>query len=430
MKPVPPAESRFSDRTTLSLREGQRRKLAAVIERATTGSGFYQSKLRGLSQGAPLETLPFTTRAELEADQRAHPPFGTNLTEPLERYTRYHQTSASGGGAPLRWLDTPESWSWWLSCWKIILRAAGVDAGDRVLLPFSFGPFIGFWAAFEAAESIGCLCLPAGGMSTAARLSYLIDAGATVVCCTPTYALRLCEEARERGIDLASSPVRALIVAGEPGGSIPATRALLERAWGARVFDHAGMTEVGAWGVELPESPGGLHVIDTEFIAEVIDPQSLQPLPDGQTGELVLTNLGRLANPVLRYRTGDLACLSRASHPPGQGWTRLEGGVLGRLDDMLLIRGNNVFPATIEGILRDLAEVAEHRIEVNRRGPLNELELHVEPRAGADVATLAQRVADAVRDRLHFRPIVRLLAPGSLPKPEMKSRRLVRRAEP
>ncbi len=426
MPRLAPDETRLTPPELLAL---QRRKLARVLECARAASTFYQARLPALPADAGLESLPFTTRADLEADQRAHPPFGTNLTEPPERYTRYHQTSASGGGAPLRWLDTAESWQWWVRCWTIILRAAGVAADDRVLFPFSFGPFIGFWSAFEAAEALGCLCLPAGGMSTAARLEYLIDTRATVVCCTPTYALRMADAAAERGVDLAASAVRTLIVAGEPGGNIPATRARLERAWGARVWDHAGMTEVGAWGVELSDSPGGLHVIETEFIAEVIDPRTLRPCADGTAGELVLTNLGRLGSPLIRYRTGDQVCLRRGATTSGCHWARLDGGVLGRLDDMLLIRGNNVFPATIEGILRDLVDVAEYRIEVNRRGPLNELELHIEPRIGAVAADVADRVAAAVRDRLHFRPIVRLAAPGSLPRPELKSQRLVRRSE-
>src|SRR5205823_11564553 len=160
-----------------------------------------------------------------------------------------------------------------------------------------------------AASRYGCLCLPGGGMSSTARLRFLRENEASVVLCTPTYALRLAEAARDEGIDLRASSARALIVAGEPGGSIPATRGRIEEAWGARVFDHTGMTEVGPMAVECVAGPGGLHVLETEFILEAIHPAIGQAVPPGTEGELVVTNLGRAGSPLLRYRTGDLVCI-------------------------------------------------------------------------------------------------------------------------
>src|SRR5439155_10198869 len=147
------------------------------------------------------------------------------------------------------------------------------------------------------------LSLPGGGMSSAARLRFLLDHRATVILCTPSYALHLAEVARSEGIDLAGSPVRMLIVAGEPGGSIPATRERIEAAWGARLFDHYGLTEVGPIAVECLENPAGLHVMERDYIAEVIDPTTTDPVPPGTVGELVVTNLGRLGSPLIRYRT-------------------------------------------------------------------------------------------------------------------------------
>src|SRR5262245_10842636 len=217
---------------------------------------------------ADLPRLPFTTKDELLADQEAHPPYGTVLTYPRERYRRVHQTSGTSG-QPLRWLDTAESWDAMLGVWEAMFRIVGVRGNDRLFFPFSFGPFLGCWTAFEAAGRLGMMCLPGGGMSSTARLRYLLDHEATVVLCTPTYALRLAETAKKEGEDLAASPVRALIVAGEPGGSIPATRKRIEAAWGARVFDHHGLTEVGPVGIECPDRPGGLHVIERDYVAEV-----------------------------------------------------------------------------------------------------------------------------------------------------------------
>ncbi len=414
------------------LRNLQNRKLADLITAVRNSNPFYQRLWGNLEFDPihdPLDVLPFTTRESIQQDQRDHPPYGSNLTFPLSRYHRLHQTSGSSG-APVRWLDTLESWDWWKRCWGVIYRAAGVTAEDRFVFPFSFGPFVGFWGAFEAAASMGNLSLAAGGMTTTARLQYLLENKATLVCCTPTYALRMAEVAGEGGIDLRRSAVRGLIVAGEPGGNIPSTRARIEDAWGARVFDHAGMTEIGPWGFECEESPGGLHVLESEFIAEVIDPNTGRALADGETGELVLTNLGRVGSPLLRYRTGDLVRLIRGGCACGRWFARAEGGILGRLDDMLIIRGNNVFPSAVEGVLRAIDEVAEFRLEALPQGSMTELRIVVEPTKHADPTGLAARVTEAVRDRFHFRPLVTVASTGSLPRFEMKANRVVRKERP
>src|SRR5207249_8793758 len=154
--------------------------------------------------------VPFTRKQELGEDQQAHPPYGTNLTYPLERYTRYSETSGTSN-VPLRWLDTAESWSWMVDNWVRVLQASGVAPPDRIFFAFSFGPFLGFWTAFEAGTRLGCMCLPGGGISSAARLRTLLDAQATVLCCTPTYAVRLGEVAAEEGIDLSTGRVRAIL---------------------------------------------------------------------------------------------------------------------------------------------------------------------------------------------------------------------------
>jgi phenylacetate-CoA ligase len=418
----------------------QRDKLAGMWRAVLPANAFYRRKFEGLDfdpRRDPIHALPLTTRAELEQAQLEYPPYGTNLTYPLEKYCRFHQTSGSGG-RPLRWLDTVESWAWFRGCWQTIFRAAGAHAADRALFPFSFGPFIGFWAAFEAAHAMGLLALPAGGLSTPARLRMLLDNQATLVCCTPTYALRMAEVAAEQNIDLARSSVRALIVAGEPGGSIPAVRSKIESAWGARVHDHSGMTEMGAVSFECIPSPGGLHVNEAEFIAEVIDPETLQPLPEGSasTGELVLTNLGRWGSPLIRYRTGDQVQLVRPERPCacGRWFARLEGGILGRIDDMFIVRGNNVFPTAVEAVIRGFAEVAEFRVTVvegTRDGAaLTQVQLEIEPVAGTGqpvASSLAARVSSAVQQALSFRAEVIQVQPGTLPRFELKAKRFVRR---
>jgi phenylacetate-CoA ligase len=412
----------------------QQERLAALLREVLPRNRFYQRKLAaaGLSaddlQGPDgLSRLPFTTKAELLADQEAHPPYGEILTYPLERYSRFHQTSGTSG-RPLRWLDTPESWAWAVGCWEAFYRIARIGPEDRLCFAFSFGPFLGFWTAFEAASRLGCLCLPAGGMSSGARLRFLRDNRATVVLCTPTYALRLAEVAREEGIDLPGSGVRALIVAGEPGGSIPATRQRIESAWGARVFDHNGLTECGPVGIECAERPGGLHLLETEYLAEVIDPRTGRAVPPGVEGELVLTNFGRWGSPLLRYRTGDLVRIDPAPCPCGRELLWLDGGVRGRADDMVVIRGNNFYPGALQTILHRFAEVAEFRVEVDRTAALPVLRVEVEPRTEAHGPGLAERVDRAIRDELLFRAEVVAVAPGSLPRFEHKAQRVVRKS--
>jgi phenylacetate-CoA ligase len=388
------------------------------------GSAIDPRQVRSLEQ---LRLLPFTTKQDLLDDQTAHPPYGTNLTYPIERYSRLHQSSGTAG-VPLRWLDTPESWDWFLGCWRTIYDTIGLEPSDRLFFPFSFGPFLGFWGAFEGASRLGNLCLPGGGMTTLARLRFMLENRATVVACTPTYALRLAEAAEQEGLDLAGSPLRAIIVAGEPGGSIPATRARIESSFGVRVFDHTGMTEIGAMGIECIPNPGGVHLIETECIAEVIDPRTTEPVPAGEPGELVLTNLGRWGSPLIRYRTGDLVRVDESACTCGRPWTRLAGGILGRVDDMVIIRGNNLHPAAMEELMRGLPDVGEYRCTVRTSGSMNSLEIEVEPAPGCGTSgpALAKRVAHAVHDRFHFRAGVTAVARGSLPRFEFKSQRFVR----
>jgi phenylacetate-CoA ligase len=364
--------------------------------------------------------LPFTTKAELVADQAEHPPFGTNLTYPLERYVRVHQTSGTTG-QPIRWLETQESWEWWARCWSFVFRGAGVTADDRVFFPFSFGLFIGFWAGFEGARAMGALVIPGGGQDSPTRLAWMEALGATVLVCTPSYALHLLEVGRQRGMDLVKLPVRITVHAGEPGAGIPAVRQRIEEGWGARAFDHAGMTEVGAYGFECV-AQAGLHVNESEFIAEVIDPRTGAHAAEG---ELVLTNLGRAGSPVFRYRSGDRVRVAASPCACGRSFLRLEGGILGRVDDMLIVRGVNVFPSAIEGIVREFPSIDEFQIEVYKGSEMDELRLLVE--IDGTSGQTAQEIQEQLRTRLGIRIEVVPVAAQSLPRYELKAKRVVKK---
>jgi phenylacetate-CoA ligase len=409
-----------------ALRNHQWRRVQALAHAVTGANAFWTAKWRaaGLASADDLRSwddfarLPLTSKPELVEDQAEQALFGTNLTYPLERYVRVHQTSGTTG-TPLRWLDTQESWDWWARCWGFVLAGAGVRRGDRAFFPFSFGLFVGFWAGFEGARALGALTIPGGGQDSPTRLAAMETLGATVLVCTPSYALHLLQVARERGIDAEKLPVRITVHAGEPGAGIPAVRARIESGWGARAFDHAGMTEMGAYGYEC-EAQAGLHVNESEFIAEVIDPATGAA---SQEGELVLTNLGRLGSPLIRYRTGDRVRLATAPCACGRTFRRLEGGILGRLDDMLIVRGVNVFPSAIEAIVRRFP-VEEFQIEVFRDGELDEVRVLVEVDGGE---TGARRVQDGLRAGLGIRLEVAAVTAGSLPRFELKARRVVRR---
>jgi phenylacetate-CoA ligase len=408
------------------LRDHQWRRFRAMAAQLLASNRFVARKWReaGIASVDDLHgwddfrRVPLTRKAELVDDQAANPPFGTNLTFPLERYVRVHQTSGTSG-APIRWLDTQESWEWWARCWGFVLRGAGVGPADRVFFPFSFGLFVGFWAGFEGARALGALAIPGGGQDSPTRLASMEALGATVLVCTPSYALHLAEIARERSIELGRLPVRITVHAGEPGAGIPAVRARIEEAWGARTYDHGGMTEMGAYGYECAER-GGLHVNESEFIAEVIDPLTAGPARDG---ELVLTNLGRVGSPAIRYRTGDHVRLADRPCSCGRTFVRLEGGILGRLDDMLIVRGVNVFPAAIEGVVRRFPAIDEFQIEVFRAGELDEVRVLVEIGDAAG----ASRLQEALRVTLGIRFEVTPVPLRSLPRYELKARRVVRR---
>ncbi len=393
-------------------RRAQWSRLSAQLPELQRENAFYRAKLPKAAR--ELRELPFTTKAELSDDQAAHPPFGTNLTYPIERYVRLHQTSGTTG-RPLRLLDTRESWDWWRECWQPVYRAAGVTAHDRIFFAFSFGPFVGFWSAFGGAERLGALCLTGGAMTTTERVAAIVATEATVLMSTPTYALRLADAAREEGIDLARSALRVSIHAGEPGGSIPATRDRIENELGVQAFDHTGATEVGAHGFSC-SARDGVHINESEFIVEILDASG--EARDEGDGELVLTNLGRWGMPVIRYRTGDRVHAVRSTCSCGRTLVKLAGGIAGRIDDMVTVRGVNVFPSAIEAIVRRFDGVGEYRVELARVREMDELRCIVE--ASADVA---DRVGSAIHRELGIRCLVESVAPGTLPRFEMKARR-------
>ena len=382
-------------------------------------AGIYHEAIQNVND---MAQIPLTNKEELIKAQQDKPPFGSNATFPESAYSRFHQTSGTTG-KPLRVLDTPESWDWWGRCWGFVLTGAGLTENDRLFVPFSFGPFIGFWAALEGARIINTMMIPGGGRDSLERLHLMKELGVTAICCTPTYALRLAEVAQEAEFDLNEIPLRISILSGEPGANVPATKTRVESVWNVKSYDHAGASEVGAHSFECEIQPNGTHVNESEFIVEVLNPDTLEPVSEGEQGELIITNLGRIGFPVIRYRTGDLVRLNHEPCKCGRTFPRFEGGVLGRVDDMVVVRGINVFPSAIENLIRRSDEVEEFRITVSTVKQMGHLSIELDLKKYADPENAKKDVYQQIRNELSLSSEIKVVPHGSLPRFEMKARR-------
>jgi len=419
----------FETLPTDELREMQDQRLRAHIREITTNR-FYQEKSRAagldlarIERTRDLRLLPFTTKQELIDEQSERPPFGRLLTYPLPRYRYFHQTSGTTG-RPLKCLDTKEDWDWWMRCWGYVYCAAGVTQDYIFFCAFSFGPYISHWTAVSGAWHIGAMCISGGGMNSEQRLQCLLENRVTVIVCTPTYALHLAEVAQGLGIDLRSSAIRIGIHAGEPGASLPNVKRAIEAAWGATCFDHAGATEAGAWAFDCEAQSGAIHINEAEFIFEVIDPESGEAIGEGQRGELVITNLGRAGMPVLRYRTGDLVELTTEPCACGRRFARIKGGEVGRADDMIIVRGVNLYPSAIDNLIHGVPNISEYEVIIRRVAGMDDLTVKIE--TAISFEETARALTHAFRTQYSIRVGVEQAPDGTLPRYEFKSRRFKR----
>lgn len=398
----------------------QEQQLVSFVDLVRRENSFFQSKLEStgsVSNQDQFASIPLLNKAELVGDDG----YAANLTFDRNQYSRFHRTSGTTG-RPMAVLDTKEDWHWWMESWQYVLDSANVKESDRVLMAFSFGPFVGFWSAFDAAVERGALVMPTGAMSTEARLDLVMSSRATVVFCTPSYALHMAQVADQKSIDLTTSAVDTIIVAGEPGGSVAEIRQRIESKWNASVVDHAGATEVGPWGF-ADDNGSGLFVNESQFYPEFLDVETNELLESNSSAtenvvcQLVLSTIGRLGCPVLRYVTGDLV---RPTWKTDSAFVFLDGGVLGRCDDMMIIRGVNVFPTAVEKILRGFDDVDEFQLIAWRDGQMDQLKVRVEDRLDDP-----HRIANEIQLRLGLRVDVEIVDPGSLPRFEMKGKRFL-----
>jgi phenylacetate-CoA ligase len=426
-------EPEIERRSRAAMTRWQSERLRAQVRHAAAHSPFYRRKFRaaGVTPARirtldDLRRLPFTTKDELKENQAAAPPWGDVLAVPLAEVLRVHLTSATTG-RPLAFLDTREDWYGFYHSYARSLYAYGVRKADMVMAAFSYGPWIGYWSGFYAAQDLGCLVFPVGGLSTDQRIDALLTYPITVLGCTPSYALFLAEHAAKKGIDLAKDTrIRITWHTGEPGAAIPATKARIEAAFGAEAYDLPGLTEIAAWGFECDARAGLTHVHEDYCYPEVLDEQD-RPVGPGGRGELVFTSLYRKAMPLIRYRTRDIVQVADRKCPCGRTLIAFEGGVHARLDDMKKVRGIIVYPRRIEELVRPHAAVDEFQVVFRRHEGLDDILVRIDPSSSLSLAErdgLRARLADDLRTGLGIRVTVEIAEPGALPRWDHKARRV------
>lgn len=354
-------------------------------------------------------------------------PYGEALCVPLEEVTEFRQTSGSTG-QPVYQPDTWQDWEWWTECWCYILWAQGYRPSDRVFVPFGYNVFVAFWAGHYAAEKIGCEVIPGGVLDTQARILKIQELRATAMMSTPTYVLGMAVTARDRmNMDPSALTINKITCAGEPGASIPSTKRRMEEAWGAKVFDHTGATEVGAWGYECTEQPGGIHVNEPMFLVEIEDLETGEIIQNpGQRGKMVITAFDRMAQPCVRFDSKDLIEWAPEPCSCGRSFRLLKGGVHGRVDDIVKVKGVLLAPSAIEEVVRDFPELSdEFEVVVSKRGDLDQIVLKIELMPGAEEnkTAILGRLNDQLRLRTNLGYQVECHPYGDLPRYEVKARR-------
>jgi phenylacetate-CoA ligase len=410
-----------------------RRQMAYVYDR----SPMYRRKFDEADVRAEhIKTLedvrkvPFTTKEELRRSQERNPPFGDFHCIPPEEGVRVFQTTGTTG-IPVRSLLNKKDWfEVHYEQFMYFMYGYGITKADVMFVPFNYGLYIAWWGLQAAFEKAGVLIIPGGGQNSQDRIKNILEWRPTVVCGTPTYILFLGEVAKKMGADLSKTPVRIVITAGEPGAQVPSTKKQIETAWGAKNYDDIGSTEISNFGFECVAQQG-THVVESMFLAEVVDPESAKPLPPGEPGELILTNLCCESMPLIRWRMGDVVKFNVEKCDCGRTFLRLDGGIIGRVDDMFQFGGVNIFPSAIEHFVRETDEFSsEYQIVAPGMGSGRHLTIRIEPISSSITEEEMDRAVKAFKERFKFRigvtPDVETMEIGKLPRFEGKARRVIR----
>jgi phenylacetate-CoA ligase len=410
-----------------------KKQMSYVYERAP----FYRKKFddagvrpEHIKTLEDVRKIPFTVKDELRKSQEEYPPYGDFHCISPEEGVRVFQTTGTTG-IPVRSLLSKKDWlEVYYEQFMYFMYGYGITKADTIFIPFNYGLYLAWWGIHSSFEQGGVLVIPGGGQSSEDRIRNILAWKPTVVCGTPTYILFLGEVAKKMGVDLSKTSVRVVITAGEPGAQVPSTKKLIETTWGAKAFDDIGSTEISNFGFECVAQKG-THVVESMFLAEVIDPQTGKNLNPGEEGELVLSNLCCESMPLIRWRMGDMVKSNCDQCECGRTFLRLDGGIIGRADDMFQFGGVNIFPSAIENFVRDTKEFSnEYQVIAPKMGSGKHLKVRVEPSSPALSQEEMGRAVKAFKEIFKFRigvtPDVEVTKVGELPRFEGKAKRVIR----
>jgi phenylacetate-CoA ligase len=418
------------------LQQLQLAKFRRILQWAYDHSPFYRRLYRdaGMEPGdikrfEDISKVPKIEKDMLREVQHHEPfPYGDILSVPTEEVTAFRQTSGTTG-MPVYQADTWQDWEWWTESWCYILYSQGYRDTDRVFIPFGYNIFVAFWAGHYGAEKLGCEVVPGGVLDTQARILKMQELKCTAFLATPTYVLGMADAAKKKiGIDPAKElGIQKITCAGEPGASIPTTKKRIEDAWGAKVYDHIGATEIGAWSYECTEQSGGLHVNEGFFLVEIEDLDTGEIITEpGKNGKMVITALDRIAKPCIRFDSKDVIRWADYDCPCGRTFRLIDGGVVGRADDITKVKGVLLAPTAIEEVVRSIPELGdEYEVVVDKKGDIDTILLKVEilPGKEHDQETILFRLKDQLRVKTNLGYQIEVHPHGSLPRYEVKARR-------
>jgi phenylacetate-CoA ligase len=417
------------------LRELQLGKFKRIFKWAYDNSPFYRKlyKDAGIQPGDikkfdDIAKVPKTDKGMLRDVQQRDPfPYGDMLAVPLTEITEFRQTSGTTG-TPVYQGDTWQDWEWWAECWAYILYAQGYRDTDRVFLPFGYNIFVAFWAAHYGAEKVGCEVVPGGILDTEARILKLKELKCNAFMATPTYVLGMADTAKKMGINPATDLfIKKITCAGEPGASIPTTKKRIEEAWGAKVYDHIGATEFGAWSYECAAQPGGLHVNDAFFIVEIEDIETGEIITEpNRRGKMIITALDRIGKPCIRFDSKDVIKWADYTCSCCRTFRIIDGGVIGRADDIIKVKGVLLAPTAIEEVVRSIPELGnDYQVTVTKKGDIDDILLDIEiiNEYVNKKEDILARLKDQLRVRVNLGFKIEVHPYGSLPRYEVKAKR-------
>jgi len=361
-----------------------------------------------------------------DVQSRAPFPYGDMLAVPLTDVTEFRQTSGTTG-TPVYQADTWQDWEWWAESWAYILYSQGYRNTDRIFIPFGYNIFVAFWAGHYAAEKVGCEVVPGGVLDTEARIMKMKELKCNGFMATPTYVLGMADTARKIGIDPKSIGIQKITCAGEPGASIPTTKARIEEAWGAKVYDHIGATEIGAWSYMCADQPPGLHVNEALFLVEIEDVDTGEIITQpGKNGKMIITAFDRMAKPCIRFDSKDVIRWADYTCTCGRTFRIIDGGVVGRADDITKVKGVLLAPTAIEEVVRSFKELSdEYEVVVTKKGDIDDilLKIEIQPGLEGEKDSLLNRLKDELRVKTNLGYKIEVHPFGSLPRYEVKAKR-------